>query len=1142
MKKSLQLLAVASLPAMTFGFAQNADAASTVTNRLSRPTEAFKFAPKSSYDLANGGKALSLNNVKAAKQKSQKLITKDDLQNALPSGYAVGYLDAPDGSTWYYVQDLEYTEEELEGGYATKKVISKYKFTIYDSNYEEVGTVSDDVVLGDNETGVSAIELGACVTQKFFNTDANYEVMVMIAANTPEYVNHVYTKVYSIGVEGAVDTIEGYYVNAINSGSYSEKFYLTFFDDTYLPSSEVYGTEASDSDSEVYTYHYDIYGPASWSSSKASILKTINIPYDNLEGYDATPFIGVVADSKPYFAVMKYEKPYFVNDAISYDSTTGEMTRDLTPNTDNSLIVDLYSVTYSNFSLVKTTKIPMELKDETGTVCSFYEIGLLNYADDVSFGTWTKDGNPTYIVAVEDYISNTDESEYSFYAYDVDGNKVADIATEASALVDMSDLPGYEHQQGFYKVIDGVESFQFVDLPSCRIVATFPVALEDGNSLTASADRLATSNGYQYAFSLGYGITDDDDNTSHYIAWYNSDGTFDHNEIIPLGTQVAMALPYIKTSVLTPYLFNTDSKREYMFLLKKYKSDSGTATEESLVILNTDGDVLAQLTDDETLGSLSSITLMNANDDPALWIIYYNSDNDLYTSSFLHLPFTKFEKGGDGSASNPFLISSVGDLQQMKGNLTASYKLANDIDASGYDFSPVGEVFKGTLDGANHTISNLSLINDSYNNALFQQISGKAVVKDLNFKNATVVVGSENSSVALVAASATGDEKGSPSIENVHVDGYTALADNASYATFGGLVGRMAISATLKNSSISGANIDLTEDGTSNVTALGGLATQIMTGSNVENCSFQGYIAGGSSIGGIVSKLNVTGVSSTGQEYIANCHVNADIEGENGIGGIVGYAGRAPIYNNYVEGTIKATKNETWGGGAKTAGIVGELAEDWTGTGAKVVYNNVVALTSISVPEVTSESYLNQATTSHRIVGYTSYNAEPDVTGYDDNWEPIYSDQPNAADAGIQSNYAVGDLAVVDSKIEAGENTTEGATLAAADFTEEFVTAQGFKLGEDASNPWKFADANLSLYFEEATSGVADLVVNAANLHKTSDAFVADGCKLTVYNLYGVKVAAAVDAVSTRNLAPGVYVVSATANGKIVSTAKFIVK
>jgi len=35
-----------------------------------------------------------------------------------------------------------------------------------------------------------------------------------------------------------------------------------------------------------------------------------------------------------------------------------------------------------------------------------------------------KDGNPTYIVAVEDYISNTDESEYSFYAYDVDGNKL----------------------------------------------------------------------------------------------------------------------------------------------------------------------------------------------------------------------------------------------------------------------------------------------------------------------------------------------------------------------------------------------------------------------------------------------------------------------------------------------------------------------------------------------------------------------------------------------------------------------------------------------------------------------------------------------------------------------------------------------
>ena len=74
-------------------------------------------------------------------------------------------------------------------------------------------------------------------------------------------------------------------------------------------------------------------------------------------------------------------------------------------------------------------------------------------------------------------------------------------------------------------------------------------------------------------------------------------------------------------------------------------------------------------------------------------------------------------EGGNGTKDNPFLIYTVEDLQAVKGNLTAHYALANDINASatiawndGAGFIPVGDsnsLFIGSLDGRKHTITGL---------------------------------------------------------------------------------------------------------------------------------------------------------------------------------------------------------------------------------------------------------------------------------------------------------------------------------------------------------------------------------------------------------------------------------------------------
>jgi hypothetical protein len=829
-------------------------------------------------------------------------------------------------------------------------------------------------------------------------------------------------------------------------------------------------------------------------------------------------------NSSAYFASIRYEKPFFANPGVSIDYETGEMNRDTTPTKDNSLKIDVYKTTYNSIDSLTTVTIPMDIISEDGTNNLFYELGYLNYNDDMSFDTWTDDDNPSFIVTIEDYSTGQDESTYAFKVYDINGKKIADIADNVSSMVDMSDINGFEHQQGFYKVVDNEEIFEFVDMPSCNVASTFKVATTD-NSLTASADRYPVGDSYQYAFSLSTGINNDDNsNTDHYISWYDAKGNFLRNDIISLGANIAQALPYVKTSVLNPYLFNTDDEREYMFLLKKYVSSSSTETSESLEILNTKGNVIARLGNDSTLGSLRNIVLVDADSNPSLWFTYYNDDTDKYTSTFMTLPLTKFEAGGDGSAENPFLISTIGDLQQIRGNLTANYKLAKDLNGAYMTFSPIAGEFTGTLDGAGHIIYNFTLNSDEYYNAIFEQVSEGAVIKDLNFYDVNVVLNSNNDVSGLVAAESRGNETSAPTFSNIHVNNYNASLGDDTTGSFGGLVGKLYLGSTLSNSSISNANFDL------NSSNVGGLASETRTGSTITGCAFHGYLAGDTNVGGILAQ------ATTGDETITNNHVIATIEGGNTIGGIVGDAARAKIANNYVSGSISASTNNKWGAGARVGGIVGSLDEDWYSSTTPIVTNNVVDLTSIAYPAYSNQSgsepeWTNQGTTAHRIVGYTSYNAEPGKDAM-------------PADAGIINNYAVSTLARVDSNIEAGVNTTEGADITAEGLTQDFFTTQGFALGTTAAQPWAFTEKGLYLYYEDVTkSGVNDIVATPSTaLQGDGKTFTAEGCTLNVYNLYGVKVAESADSVSTLTLTPGVYVVTATQNGTIKATAKFVIK
>ncbi|MEK5040811.1 DUF4073 domain-containing protein [Sporosarcina sp. FSL K6-3457] len=101
---------------------------------------------------------------------------------------------------------------------------------------------------------------------------------------------------------------------------------------------------------------------------------------------------------------------------------------------------------------------------------------------------------------------------------------------------------------------------------------------------------------------------------------------------------------------------------------------------------------------------------------------------------------------GDGMEANPFIITTPEQLDKVRDNLTAHYKLGNDIDLNvspyntGEGWEPIGsdsDQFGGSFDGNGKIISNLFINRpDEENMGLFGYVSGQ--VKNLGLQNANI--------------------------------------------------------------------------------------------------------------------------------------------------------------------------------------------------------------------------------------------------------------------------------------------------------------------------------------------------------------------------------------------------------------------
>lgn len=606
------------------------------------------------------------------------------------------FLEGPDNTTWFYTVEYEKDYYEVSEWY-TEEFIKAYKFTIYDSSFNEVGTISDQVALQPGESKVAYAVLDPSLSRHFFNDDDNVEAMVYLAVNTGAefgYEVHYYNKVYSIGgkkdAEGYDDCITvltGRCVDALNVAGGDDSYY-TFVVDVYPdPDGLNFGNyddyiKYVNSVKSIVT----VYTKGDNGEPKVAFEKDVFLSCYPGDTTDGIYLITLSEKGKPYFVFSYYEKPYFV------DPTGFATDESATP--DNNLVIETLTYADGKVQPVSTTKIPVEIPVITGQVAyNFYSIGSLGWKNDIDTKVNGTINAPAYVVA-RDYTTaaNLEEVESSYFVYGNDGKMIHKLAENADGLSILNSKEG-DQPHAMFVLIDekGNYTFRFVDLYSGEQVFTLNQE-NNGDPLTAVCQRVVGKDGkYKYAFELEYDGLDEWGNDLKRIAWYNQDGSFDRIDEINMGKNVMYATINMYPECLSPVLFDTDDAMEYAVLVKRAV---GYTTRNEFLVVDDNGDRYAHFTVNDGRGDPVMFTILTNDNLNCLQMVY--SDRDKLNVDVYYLPFVStsgIESITDGLASSAGFYD--GDSVIAEGCHIEVYNTAGAKMTAGEDAVSLSALSKG---------------------------------------------------------------------------------------------------------------------------------------------------------------------------------------------------------------------------------------------------------------------------------------------------------------------------------------------------------------------------------------------------------------------------------------------------------------
>ncbi|MEJ6950962.1 GLUG motif-containing protein [Natronospora cellulosivora (SeqCode)] len=250
---------------------------------------------------------------------------------------------------------------------------------------------------------------------------------------------------------------------------------------------------------------------------------------------------------------------------------------------------------------------------------------------------------------------------------------------------------------------------------------------------------------------------------------------------------------------------------------------------------------------------------------------------------------------GKGDSNEPYEIYHAEHLSligQEDYPLNSHYKLINDIDMEGIEFTPI-ETFQGVFDGKGFAINNLYInMPDDDNIGLFSINEGS--IKNLQLNNAEI---NGNRNVGTIAG-----------INEGVISNITVKADVSGESRVGGLVGSNVESSIISNSS---ANINIYATGlytpevhTPHSTAAGLVATNLGI---IEKSFAKGKVTA-------TDLLYVGGLVGCNYRYhpdhivyIFDSYASVNVSGNNYVGGLVGSHLGIEIKNSYATGKVQGS-------------------------------------------------------------------------------------------------------------------------------------------------------------------------------------------------------------------------------------------
>ena len=273
-----------------------------------------------------------------------------------------------------------------------------------------------------------------------------------------------------------------------------------------------------------------------------------------------------------------------------------------------------------------------------------------------------------------------------------------------------------------------------------------------------------------------------------------------------------------------------------------------------------------------------------------------NTEGTAYGNEVIFITKEMIFDQGTGTQANPYIITTPVQLDAVRNDLSAHYKLGNNIDLTAYlasggagyakwgtsGWEPLGRdqnFFSGSFDGVGYKISGLWINLPSTNAIGLFGVISSATIQNLGVENA-------NDNGGIKGYGAVGGIVGHAWLNCSITNCYSTGIVSSSGSNVGGVVG------FAPGSSITNCYSTCTVS--SSAGSIGGVAGFVSNDGSITNCYATGAISGDWSVGGVVGHVTSGG-------NVTNCvALNTSVTfSSGGNGRVIGYNDGGTHINNW---------------------------------------------------------------------------------------------------------------------------------------------------------------------------------------------------------------------------------------------------